>query len=90
MIPAIAAILLGVVAIFYGIRISLDARLFEDVASERLTTSGLDSALGALGKGQGSETRTWNDRCAGARRLILTCSIATIMQLVSVVFIRWT
>ena len=90
MIPSIAAILLGLVAIFFGIRISLDAGLFEDIAAERLTTSELDNALRALGKNRGSEMRSWSDRCSGARRLILSCSFVTIMQLVSVVMIRWT
>lgn len=88
MSAAIAAILLGVVAIFYGVRVSFDARLFEDIAAERLTTSQLDSALGALRKGKGGD-RSWADRCRGATRLIVLCAMATMGQIVAVVLIGW-
>ncbi|HEX6083154.1 MAG TPA: hypothetical protein VF266_01435 [Thermoanaerobaculia bacterium] len=43
---AIAAIVLGVVAIYYCFRVSFDAKLFDDIAAGRLTTAQLDLALG--------------------------------------------
>ncbi len=47
-IPAMAAILLGAFACFYGWRIALDALLFDDILSGALTTEELDVALNAI------------------------------------------
>jgi len=85
---AIAAILLGLVAIFYGVRVSFDAKLFEDIATERLTTPELDTALGGFRKWKSG--RSWGDRCRGARRLVVFCAIAALTQLIAVALIRWS
>lgn len=79
----VIATALGAVALFYAFRVAFDARLFEDVATERLTTSELDSALATLRKGKG--TRPWSDRCAGARRLVLLLAVTTAGELIVVV-----
>ncbi|HXH39256.1 MAG TPA: hypothetical protein VNN08_11560 [Thermoanaerobaculia bacterium] len=84
---AIAAIVLGLVAIYFGVRVSFDARLFDDIATGRLTTLQLDTALGTLRKGKGG--RGWADRCRGARRLVAFCAIATMAQIIAVVPIGW-
>ena len=76
---AIAAIVLGVAALYYAIRVSFDAKLFEDIAAERLTTSQLDTALGA------KRERDWLDRSRGAKRLMLKAAIAVIAQLAALV-----
>jgi hypothetical protein len=80
--PAIAAIVLGVISIYYGIRVAFDARLLEDVAAERLTAADLDSVF-VKNKG-----RSWSDRCRGARRLVAFGAAATIAQMIAVVWIQ--
>jgi hypothetical protein len=80
-VPAAA---LGALALFYAFRVALDARLFEDVATERLTTTELDSALSTLRKG--AADRPWSDRCAGARRLVLLMAVTTAGELIVLVF----
>jgi hypothetical protein len=82
---ASAAIVLGIVGKLYSARIAFDARLLDDVASERLTTAELDAALQALGiRKAGSVPRPWADRCRGARRLVTICGAVTIAQVVAV------
>ena len=76
---AIAAIVLGVIALYYAIRVSFDAKLFDDIAAERLTTSQLDTALEA------KRERDWIDRSRGAKRLLLKAAIALIAQLAALV-----
>ena len=76
---AIPAIVLGVIAIYYCFRVSLDAKLFEDIAAGRLTTPQLDLALGV------KQTRDWLDRSRGAKRLIVKAAIAVIAQLAALV-----
>ncbi|HVG23591.1 MAG TPA: hypothetical protein VND45_05510 [Thermoanaerobaculia bacterium] len=76
---AYTAILLGLVAIYYGVRVALDARLFDDVAAERLTTAQLDTALGAR------VHRDWIDRSRGAKRLVIKAAIAAVAQLAALV-----
>ena len=80
--PAIAAIALGIIASYYGIRVAFDARLLEGVATERLTTADLDAVF-VKNKG-----RSWADRCRGARRLVAFESAATIAQMIAVVWIQ--
>ena len=80
--PAIAAIALGVISIYYGIRVAFDARLLEDVAVDRLSTAGLDAVF-VKNKG-----RSWPDRCRGARRLVAFEGAATIAQMIAVVWIQ--
>lgn len=79
---AIAAIVLGAVAIYYCFRVSFDARLFDDIAAGRLTTAQLDAALG---RAEAHPTRDWLDRSRGAKRLILKSAIAVIAQLTALV-----
>jgi len=88
LIPAAAAMVLGLVAVYYGIRVSLDARLFEDAAADRFTASEIDLALGT-GTPTGGE-RDWIDRCRGARRLIVRLTVAALAQMAALVLLRWT
>ena len=76
---AIAAIVIGVVAIYYCFRVSFDAKLFDDIAAGRLTTAQLDHALGA------KRERDWIDRSRGAKRLVIQAAIAVIAQLIALV-----
>jgi hypothetical protein len=76
---AIAAIVLGIVAIYFCIRVSFDAKLFADIAAGRLTTAQLDLALGV------KQERDWIDRSRGAKRLILKSAIAAVAQLTALV-----
>ena len=85
-IGAVAAIVAGVVAALYGVRIALDARLLEDVAAGTMSTEDLDKALAAFGK---SADRSWGDRCRGSRRLVLSFTTATTAQVVAVVVAGW-
>jgi uncharacterized membrane protein YuzA (DUF378 family) len=85
---AIAALALGIVAVYYAFRVSFDARLLEDIAEARLTTSQLDEALGGLQKKEGG--RPWEDRCRGSRRLVMHLAIVTFVQVVAVVQIHWS
>ena len=80
--PAIAAMALGIIAIYYGVRVAFDARLLEGVATERLTAADLDAVF-VKNKG-----RSWADRCRGARRLVAFEAAATIAQLIAVVWIQ--
>lgn len=75
-LTAATAILLGVVAKFYSVRIAFDARLFADVAAETLTMSDLDAAF------RKKSGRSWPERCRGARRLVVVCAIVTAAQCV--------
>ena len=87
-IAPLAAILLGLVALYYAFRVSFDARLFDDIAAERLTTAQLDAALRAFGRT--AEERSWADRCRGARGLVARLALFTLAQLLAVVWIRWS
>ncbi|HYH10551.1 MAG TPA: hypothetical protein VEK11_26130 [Thermoanaerobaculia bacterium] len=79
---AYLAIALGVIALYFAFRVSFDARLFEDVTTDRLTTSALDAALSPLRRGDNARTtdtpRPWPDRCRGARRLVLYLALTTV------------
>ncbi len=81
---SITAILLGVIALFFGARVSFDAHLLEDIATGRMKTEDLDIALGKFSKGP----RPWPDRCRGAKRLVVFSAVATIAQLITVAMIR--
>jgi hypothetical protein len=76
---AIAAIVLGVAAIYVCFRVSLDASLFDDIAAGRLNTAQLDLALRLKGN------RDWLDRSRGAKRLIVKAAITLIAQLAALV-----
>jgi uncharacterized membrane protein HdeD (DUF308 family) len=78
---AIASMALGLVAKVYGVRVAIDARLFRDLAEERLTLATLDAALGAMSLAPaGRAERPLLDRCRGARRLVAFLAAATIAQ----------
>lgn len=69
--PAIGVILLGLVAKYFAVRVCFDAKLFRDVARERLSTEAFDAAmrhLGLLPGGKGG--RGWTERCKAARGLL--------------------
>jgi len=84
--PAILAFALGLVSKVYFLRISLDSRLFEDAAADRLSSSELDSALTTLNLiSEDRIGRSWPDRCRGAKRLGLACMAATIAQVLAVI-----
>ena len=83
--PSMIAIALGLVAIYYGIRVAFDAALFDDIAAERLTTEELDAALARVRP----PDRSWSDPCRGARRLAILSAIFTVAQLAAVVDARW-
>lgn len=77
----IVAVVAGVAGIYYAIRISFDARLLEDIIAMRLTTEAMDAALGRAGS-----ERSWADRCAGARRLVVRCGAATLIQIAALIW----
>ena len=79
---AIAAIVLGVVAIYFCIRVSFDAKLFDDIAAGRLTTQHLDLALG---RAEARPTRDWIDRSRGAKGLVVKAAITVVAQLAALV-----
>jgi hypothetical protein len=85
---AVTALAVGIVGLYYAFRVSLDARLLEDIAEQRLTTSELDQALGGLQKNEGG--RPWDERCRGSRRLVASLAIVTLVQIVAVVLIHWS
>jgi len=74
-VTSIAAILLGLAAKFYSVRIAFDARVFEDLAGDRYTITEFDAALQRAKPG-----RSWPDRCRGAKRLVMIFGALTIAQ----------
>jgi hypothetical protein len=80
------AIALGLIAKHFSVRMSLDARLLQDVASDSLSTADLDAALTALELAPPEKAgRDWGARCRGARRLIVALVVTTLCQFVIVV-----
>jgi hypothetical protein len=77
-----AAIVFRVIAMVYGFRVALDARLFEEILDGKLTTTDLDALLGRA-------DRPWSDRCRGARGLVIRGAAATTLQLLCIVVARW-
>ncbi len=87
-VAAAATVAIGVVAKVYGVRIAFDARLLEDVAADRLSTSDLDAALGAMKLAPPDKAgRPWLDRCRGAMRLVRYCALATAAQCVAIILV---
>ena len=82
-VAMIAAIVIGFAAKVYAVRVAFDARLFEDVGEERLTTESLDSALSSLRAT--ATARPWSDRCRGARRLIYVLGSLAVLQAIALV-----
>lgn len=73
--PSIAAILLGLAAKYYAVRIAFDARVFEDLAGDRYTIAEFDDAM----KRENTE-RSLPDRCRGAKRLVIMLAVLTAAQ----------
>jgi hypothetical protein len=89
--PAATTVLvLGFVAIYYGMRVAFDARLFDDIVRQRLTTEDLDGVLETFGRPATETTRSWTDRCRGARKLVMTLSATTIVQIAAVIWLGWS
>lgn len=83
---ALAVAALGLVARYYALRISFDARLFEDITSENLATGDLDTALSAIGFMKPANAgRAWPDRCRGAKRLVMLYELTVGAQIVVVI-----
>ncbi len=83
---AILIVVLGILQKVVAARIALDSRLFEDLASEELTTADLDNALVALGlRSPRTNDRALTDRCRGARRLVTLSLALTAAQALAVI-----
>ncbi len=78
-VAAAVAIALGVVELYYAIRIGMDAALFDDLANDRVALEDLDGALGALFRKRTSG-RSLPDRCRGAVRLAVWSILTTTAQ----------
>lgn len=63
-IIGIGAIALGMMAKYYAVHIAFDARLFADVAHDKLTAADLDAAFPT------KAGRPWSDRLNGAKQLL--------------------
>ena len=78
-VAALTAIVLGITAKLYALRIAFDARLLADVAAGTLTTLDLDAAFPT------KAGRPWTQRCRGARRLVIVFALLAMAQCVAVV-----
>jgi hypothetical protein len=74
---------LGLIAQYFSLRIALDARLFDDIASDRLTTSTFDSAAAAFQWRTGASPVPLTNRCRGAHRLIVIFALLLIAQTIT-------
>jgi hypothetical protein len=81
-IAGVVAIVLGIVAKLYGVRIAFDARLLSDVALDKLTDADLDAAFPS------KAGRAWSDRLRGAKRLVIVLAATTIAQCIAIIL--WT
>jgi hypothetical protein len=89
-IAVAASILLGVVALYFAIRVGLDARLMHRLAVQaddgRLDLARFDAGLTLAGlRPATASTRTLGDRIAGASALLRNQALATAAQLVVLV-----
>ncbi|MDP9191955.1 MAG: hypothetical protein M3P06_09680 [Acidobacteriota bacterium] len=78
-IIGIAAIAVGIMAKHYAVLIAFDARLFADVAHDKLTAADLDAAFPT------KAGRPWSDRLGGARELVKMLAGTTTAQSVAIV-----
>jgi hypothetical protein len=77
-----AALALGLAGRYFGFRVALDRRLFDDLAEGRLELVDLDSALRSMSAGaKGNAERSVADRCRGARRLLAMQAWVVVAQL---------
>ncbi|MBI2215574.1 MAG: hypothetical protein HYU52_18155 [Acidobacteria bacterium] len=76
------SIVFGLVVRYYGFRLALDSKLFDDLANGRMELADLDFALRAMTGGRaGSTQRSVAERCQGARRLVSRHAFCTVIQL---------
>jgi hypothetical protein len=78
-IAGVVAIVLGIVAKLYGVRIAFDARLLSDVALDKLTDEDLDAAFPS------KAGRAWSDRLRGAKRLVIVLAATTTAQCIAII-----
>lgn len=81
------SILLGIVALYFAIRVGLDARLMRRLAAQadhgRLDLASFDAGLTLAGlRPAAAATRTLGDRIAGASGLLRNQALATAAQLI--------
>jgi hypothetical protein len=87
---SLATITLGLVARYYGFRIAIDRRLFDDLADERMAASDLDAALrAAIGRNAGAESRSVAERSRGMRRLLAFHALVTVAQVATTALAAW-
>ena len=78
------AVAIGLVAKYLSFRIAFDARLFEDLANERMTLDEFDEAAVALQLMPQKKTgRAIADRCRGAKKLVTFLVAATLAQAIA-------
>lgn len=75
---------LGLIGRYFGFRIAIDRRLFDDLAEKRTVPADLDAALRAATGGKaGAATRSIAERCRGIRRLLAFHALVTAAQVVA-------
>lgn len=85
---AAVTIVLGLLEKLYAVRVSFDARLFEDLAGEAISATDVDSALTGLALAPRNKSgRTWTDRCRGAKRLVFASAALTVVQALAIIVI---
>lgn len=78
---SIVTLALGLVGRYFGFRVGLDRRLFDDLADDRMQLVDLDAALrSSTGGKAGSVKRSVADRCRGARTLLSLHAAVTVTQ----------
>ena len=77
------SVVLGLIAQFFSLRVALDARLFDDIAAKRLTTTAFDAAAAEFGWRRGTSHVPWTYRCRGARRLVVIFGIMLVAQAIT-------
>lgn len=79
---SIATLALGLGGRYFGFRVGLDRRLFDELAEGRLEVADLDAALRSITGGKaGGAARSIADRCRGARRLLAMQAWVVVAQL---------
>ena len=72
-----AALILGIIAKVYAVRVAFDARLLGDVGAGVLTSDDIDAAFPT------KAGRSWGVRCRGAKRLVIVVAATTLVQCVA-------
>lgn len=80
------ALILGLIAKFLAFRIALDARLLDDIAEGRVTTTAYDAAATSLGMiPPRKAARPWSVRCRGAMKLVWMFAAVVVGQVIALV-----